>query len=306
MSAHRPPRVSVVCPAYNAERHVARAVDSALGQSFRDLEVVVVDDGSTDGTAGVLAGYGEPVRVVRQENRGAYAARNAGLRAARGSLIAFLDADDRWMPDKLARQVALLDERPRAALVFSDGIVVDRSGRRPPRTFFAAAPPSRGMAFRRLLRRNFIPQSSVVVRAEILRRVGPFPETRLAADYLQWLKVSRLHEIDFVDAPLFEYEVHEANISRRKGAQYASLASMLAAWEAELDGPDAGRVRRKRIEAQLRARLHEEGRDGRRARLDGSPLEIAGASARIAMGALEVRARQALARARGKSRVTRA
>jgi glycosyltransferase involved in cell wall biosynthesis len=106
------PKVSVVVPAYNAAAFVRRAVDSVLAQTWADRELLVVDDGSRDGTRDVLAGYGDRVRVLAQTNAGPAAARNHGLREARGRYVAFLDADDWWLPSKLERQVALLDTRP--------------------------------------------------------------------------------------------------------------------------------------------------------------------------------------------------
>jgi glycosyltransferase involved in cell wall biosynthesis len=106
------PLVSVIMPAFNVDWCIRRAVDSVLAQTFPDRELIVVNDGSTDNTRSVLASYGHAVRVIDQENRGMSAARNAGIRAARGSLIAFLDADDYWLPDKLSRQVDLLQAKP--------------------------------------------------------------------------------------------------------------------------------------------------------------------------------------------------
>ncbi len=106
------PRVSVIIPAYNAAGFVRRAVDSVLAQTWQDLELLVVDDGSTDSTRSVLATYGERLRMLPQANGGPAAARNNGLRAATGEYVAFLDADDWWEADKLTEQVALLDSHP--------------------------------------------------------------------------------------------------------------------------------------------------------------------------------------------------
>ncbi|MDQ6888012.1 MAG: glycosyltransferase family 2 protein [Gemmatimonadota bacterium] len=104
--------VSCIIPACNAERFVREAVASVLSQSHRPLEVIVVDDGSTDGTAAAVAEFGDVIRCIPQLNQGPPAARNHGISKARGELIAFLDADDRWHPEKLARQAALFDARP--------------------------------------------------------------------------------------------------------------------------------------------------------------------------------------------------
>jgi glycosyltransferase involved in cell wall biosynthesis len=106
------PVVSVVMPAYNVAWCIGRAVDSVLAQDFRSRELIVIDDGSTDDTAKVLARYGDAIAVIHQENRGMSAARNAGILAARGEYIAFLDSDDWWLPGKLTRQVELMASHP--------------------------------------------------------------------------------------------------------------------------------------------------------------------------------------------------
>lgn len=123
------PTVSVVIPAYNAAWCVRTAIDSVLAQDWRDFELIVVDDGSTDDTAAVLASYGERLRVVAQPNGGLSSARNAGIHAATGELVAFLDADDAWLPAKLARQVELMRSRPALGFSSCAARVVDPDGR---------------------------------------------------------------------------------------------------------------------------------------------------------------------------------
>src|SRR5437016_1233967 len=104
--------VSAVIPAYNYARFVCRAVDSVLAQTYPHLECIVVDDGSTDNTLEVLAPYGDHIRVITQKNAGLSAARNTGVRNAGGEYVGFLDADDWWQPQKIAKQVALAEKRP--------------------------------------------------------------------------------------------------------------------------------------------------------------------------------------------------
>ena len=110
------PSVSVVIPTYQRRGLVRRAVASVLGQTFQDFELIVVDDGSTDGTGDALEGIDERIRYTRQENRGVAAARNVGIRLARGEIIAFLDSDDRWLPDHLAVLTEVLARHPEAVL----------------------------------------------------------------------------------------------------------------------------------------------------------------------------------------------
>jgi glycosyltransferase involved in cell wall biosynthesis len=106
-----PPLISCIVPVYNGERYLGEALESILAQTYRPLEIIVADDGSTDGTAAVAATYGDQVRYLRQENAGPAAARNLGLGAVQGEFVAFLDADDLWHPEKLARQMARFEAR---------------------------------------------------------------------------------------------------------------------------------------------------------------------------------------------------
>jgi glycosyltransferase involved in cell wall biosynthesis len=129
VSATIEPRVSVVIPTYNRAARVRRAIDSVLAQTVAGVEVIVVDDGSSDGTPQVLAAFGTRIRVLRQANQGVSAARNAGIALARGRWIALLDSDDEWLPDKLARQLERVDAAPEAiGVCFTDCILMGDSG----------------------------------------------------------------------------------------------------------------------------------------------------------------------------------
>lgn len=124
-----PERISVIIPTYNRARLVCRAVASALAQTHPAVEVIVVDDGSTDDTAGRLAAYGARIRLLRQANAGVCAARNAGMALAGGDFIAFLDSDDDWLPWKLSAQIAAFRRHPELQFACTDAMVVDRAGR---------------------------------------------------------------------------------------------------------------------------------------------------------------------------------
>ncbi len=121
-------RVSVIIPAYNAESTIAATVDSVLGQTFSDFEIICIDDGSTDRTKAILAEYSDRVRVVAQPNSGPAAARNRGARLSSGDYLAFLDADDIWMPNMLERTVAALDADPSLTLAYCNAAIADSEG----------------------------------------------------------------------------------------------------------------------------------------------------------------------------------
>ena len=133
-------RVSVITAAYNSERTLERALESGLSQTWRDFELIVVNDGSTDDTAAILARYGDRIRVVNRARGGCSAAWNTGIGAARGEFIAFLDADDEWLPDKLARTVPILEGDPGCVLVFSNGLMVEGFRRTRPGSTVMSAP----------------------------------------------------------------------------------------------------------------------------------------------------------------------
>ena len=121
-------QVSTIIPAYNAESTIAEAIDSALSQSCQSHEVIVVNDGSNDSTAEILATYGNRIHVISQSNGGVAKARNAGIAVSRAKYLAFLDADDRWLPGKLSAMVGALEQKPQASLAFSDYLIIDSQG----------------------------------------------------------------------------------------------------------------------------------------------------------------------------------
>src|SRR5579864_8740685 len=117
---HGAPQVSVVIPAYNAARFLGDAIQSVLNQTYSNFEVVVVNDGSTDDTESVVRSFGDRLFYVKQANKGVSAARNEGIKRARGQYVAFLDSDDVWLPTKLAEQIPFLEQNPEVGLVYSD------------------------------------------------------------------------------------------------------------------------------------------------------------------------------------------
>ena len=213
------PRVSVIIPTYNRAHYLGAAIDSVLGQTSTDTEVIVVDDGSTDQTRAVLEQYGSRVRPLYQEHCGLIAAvRNRGLREARGEYVAFLDSDDLWLPTLLETQVAALEQRPEWGMVYCDGwILDDATGQDLCRTHAATRAES-GWIGPALFEQNFIQTSAVVVRRAVLEDVGVFREdVELWAveDWELWLRTAARYQVGYCGEPLFRLRLHPANTSRR-------------------------------------------------------------------------------------------
>jgi glycosyltransferase involved in cell wall biosynthesis len=210
-------RVTVIIPTYNRAAVLRRAVDSVRAQTAADCcDVLIVDDGSTDGTARVLAELGPGVQVVRQANAGGAAARNTGIRASRGEFVAFLDSDDYWLPDKIERQLAAMRRWPDIALVAgrASGFYPDgRVTHDPPSPVPAHAPTDFAPA---LCDENFLHTPAVMVRRRTLLAAGLFPEDqRRCHDYPLWVRVALRGPGVYLD--------HE--VARFSGATPGSLQS---------------------------------------------------------------------------------
>jgi glycosyltransferase involved in cell wall biosynthesis len=214
----RMPYVTVVIPAFNAELHIAEALRSIRDQTLREVEVIVVDDGSTDGTlreAGRFAGELD-LTIVRQANAGPAAARNAGIRLARGRYCAFLDADDVMLPERLAAQAALLDADADLGLVHTDLMTFDERGIIH-RTRRAFSDPCGGMALDRLLLDNFITTSTVMAPTERLIEAGLFGERRrVSEDFELWLRMAARWRLGFIARPLALYRHRPGSLSDDK------------------------------------------------------------------------------------------
>jgi len=169
--------VSVIIPAHNSERHIVAALDSILAQQHRPLEILVIDDGSTDGTARIVRGYAPEVRLIQQPQRGHPAARNTGVRAAAGEFLAFLDHDDVWSPDKLDLQMASFRRDPAVDVVFGH-IQNFLSPEMTPADRARIAVPMRPLPG--------LLQGAMLARRASFHRVGLFPEQRGLGDFVDW------------------------------------------------------------------------------------------------------------------------
>jgi glycosyltransferase involved in cell wall biosynthesis len=252
-------RVSIIIPTYNSAATLARALDSALAQRFDGAaEVVVVDDGSTDSTPAVLSAYASHIKTVRQRNRGVTAARNAAVAAACGIYVAFLDADDVWMPDRLAKTVALLDADEEVALAYSDVVPVDQKGEQLA-AGFVNADAAHAPSMEELLNRWWpILPSAVTMRRDVYNNCGGFDERFKGAggfaEYL-WIRARESGRYCYVPEPLViycltpfvermhkyasGYKVYQQLLSQRYGLvgqQHIRRNAQLYAWLLTLRG----------------------------------------------------------------------
>jgi glycosyltransferase involved in cell wall biosynthesis len=194
------PRVSVIIPIYNGAATIERALRSVFEQTFTDFEIVVVDDGSTDDTPSLLAKFEDRITIVRQRNKGLPGARNAGVAASRGELLALIDHDDQWLPRKLELTVAALVNNPGAALVYSDMIVVNEVGeesRSSPIGHDTAHPPTMDEMLTRIWP---ITPSTVVMRRDAFDRAGGFCESLISAEDIHFWLLMR-EQGDFIYLP---------------------------------------------------------------------------------------------------------
>ena len=194
------PAVSVVIPTYNRWPMVGAAVDSVLAQSYRDFELIVVDDGSADATSTELAKYGSQLRYFKQNRSGVSAARNLGVRRSRGRLIAFLDSDDLWQPDKLKIQVRYMERSPEVQICQTDEIWIRHGVRVNPR--IRHRKPS-GDIFNRSLDLCLISPSAVMMTRRLFELSGGFDEwLPVCEDYDLWLRIARDHPVPLIEQPL--------------------------------------------------------------------------------------------------------
>jgi len=208
------PLISVVIPAYNAEKYVEEAIDSVLNQTFQDFEIIVVDDGSKDFTKEKVLNIADTrIRYIHKENGGPSSARNTGIKSARGKYIALLDYDDIWMPQKLERQLAKFNLEPDLGLVYSwvQSINPDGSHR------FVAKPETEGWVYNDLIIDNFQHNGSVqLIRKECFEKAGYFDESLLnVQDWEMWLRLAKYYKFGVVREILVKYRVRPDSHSKQ-------------------------------------------------------------------------------------------
>ena len=203
------PRVSVVIPVFNAGDYLARALDSVARQTYRDFEVVVIDDGSTDRSAEIVRSYGPPVRCISTAPQGLAIARNLGIEAACGEYVGFLDADDHWPADRLSVQLEEIESPPPVDMVFGHELRFPADGRRP------------------LAART---GATMLVRRAALRRVGPFATEWQLGEFLDWLLRAEELGLSMRMLPdvVIHRRVHDRNMTVRGRGNYGDYARILS------------------------------------------------------------------------------
>ena len=220
-------RVSAVIAAHNGADYLREAIESILAQTYRPFEIVVVDDGSTDHTSEVCASFGEQVRYFYQPKDDATYGGSATIRClleSSGEFIAYLNQDDRWLPNKIQKQVEALDANPEVGVVFTGTNVIDKDGR------LIGGPlpngPS-GDAFHWLLQKSFYRASSALIRRSALSRSGLPEPTAIGGDWDLWLRIARYYPVIVIEECLLEYRSHDTNFSKNWKRLFAGRLEIL-------------------------------------------------------------------------------
>jgi len=246
------PKVSVIIPVYNGQEFIAATLETVFSQTFTDFEVIVVNDGSTDETVAVLQNFREKITLMENSHRGPGSSRNLGLQASSGSLIAFLDADDLWLPQKLDRQVAVANLHPEFGIITTDMSRFDASGITERSSGALKGTMRSGYVLEEILLDNWIWTSCAMVRRECFEKVGNFDDQSIAIgrdDWNMWVRIAVHYPVFYLNEILVHYRVHARSFSHQDHDK------LLAGWLAELD-------RLEESVPQLRARheLMEEAR----------------------------------------------
>jgi len=240
------PLVSAIIPNYNYARYVGEAVESALGQTYPNIEVIVVDDGSTDNSLEVLQQYRERIKIIEQKNSGVCVARNRGVAESTGEYIAFLDADDVWLPEKIEKQVAKLASGKDLGLVHVGVIDIDASGNE-------LATHLNGMAGDVSVELMMFEKavilgggSGVMIPRTVFNKVEGFDETlSTSADWDLYFRISSAYSVGFIGEPLLRYRLHGSNMHsniRRMESEMLSAYEKAFSRNAFNIGPDAGKA----------------------------------------------------------------
>lgn len=246
------PLVSVVIPAYNASSFIAETLESVFAEDFKDFEIIIVDDGSIDKTAEVVARFGKRIRYIYKANGGQGSARNLGIRAARGEYIAFLDADDLWTKEKLSLQIGML-QKSDLAWVYSDAYAFDAQNGKILFRLGQLTRQRQGNVLINLFLDDFVPTSTVIVRRWVFDIVGFFNETQLFKnrdDWDMWLRLAALYPVGLVPEPLVYYRFHATSMTHREDPTISLHGHLAVIQAAVAREPERLRSLKKRVVAK--------------------------------------------------------
>ena len=205
------PKVSVITPTYNRAHFICETIDSVLAQTYKDYEIIVVDDGSTDNTKEVLMRYGDKVRYFYQQNQGQATASNYAVSQSLGEYLAFIDDDDLWLPAKLERQVEVLEKNPELGFVCSESHAFKENGQ----IVHWKKEKLKTEDFQSMFDGNFIIHATVVLRKKCFQDVGGYDaRLRTTQDYDLWLRLTRKYKFLYMNIPLTKYRVHNHNLHK--------------------------------------------------------------------------------------------
>lgn len=208
------PKVSVVIPTFNHARYLRCALDSVIHQSYANLEILVIDDGSTDGTAKLIKSYGSKIHYIYKENGGTPSTLNLGISLATGKYICWLSADDYWFDEKIAKQVGLMESDSRLGFSYTSFVVIDANGTKQYEIHSPYYPDKQEMVTK-LMEGCFINGSSVMMRQSALDGIGYFdPSLPQAHDYDLWFRLLRHYSCGFLSEFLLAYRWHGKNMSQ--------------------------------------------------------------------------------------------
>lgn len=230
------PKVSIVIPTYNQADFLPKAIQSALNQTYRDWEMIIVDDGSTDNTEEIVKGYKESrIRyIVKKYNFGVSAARNTGIKNSGGKYIAFLDSDDEWFPEKISCQMKIFQkEDSKCGVVCTGGYIIKDNKKT---ISIKSISLSSNSFYRKILLENTVGTSTVLVKKECFEKVGLFDESlKNCEDWDMWIRIAKYYKFIFIKLPLIKYYIHPGQQSENIFSKVNARKRILFKYQDELN-----------------------------------------------------------------------
>jgi len=207
------PLVSVIIPSYNRAHYIKETIDSILAQTYKNFEIIVIDDGSSDNTREVLEAYKDRISYFYQENQGVASTRNRGVEEARGEYVSFLDCDDIWFPEKLEKQIEYVNEHPHVALVCAEVHIINSDGKF---VKHVKRDESLPLTFENLFEQSLVHVPTTIVKRQVILALGGFdPTVAISDDYDLWLRLIKRYSCHYMPIPLAKYRIHSGNLMKQ-------------------------------------------------------------------------------------------